>query len=207
MIQLRICEALKKRLRSHHVSQFPRGFAYYVPVLILFTVTSLSLADDYYPANTGDIWLYDSKETGRTDYTQVVVIRRLPDRERRGALKNGVLQVINDFDTDKIREENRFTKDQNGLYLHKAVVHEGKLLVTVTYDAPVKLLKFPLEVGEAWNGTSRLKITVEGEYLQFGQATIQVDGEYVYSGEVHGEEIVFGVFETDRYKCRRAGCR
>jgi len=106
-----------------------------------------------------------------------------------------VLQVINDFDTDKIREENRFTKDQNGLYLHKAVVHEEKFLVTVTYDAPVKLLKFPLVVGEAWNGTSCLKITVEGEYLQFGQATIQGDGEYIYSGKVHGEEIVSDVFE------------
>ena len=50
-------------------------------------------------------------------------------------------------------------------------------------------------VGEAWNGVSRLKITVEGEYLQFGQATIQVDGEYIYSGKVHGEEIVSDVFE------------
>ena len=117
----------------------------------------MSLADDYYPLNLGDLWLYAAKVTGQANYTQLVVIRQLPSKDRRGKLKDGVLQVISNFDTEDIVEEDQFTKDGNGLNLHKAIVHEGKLLITVTYDSPVRLLKFPLDSEQTWEGKSKWK--------------------------------------------------
>jgi hypothetical protein len=114
-----------------------------------------------------------------------------------------VLQVISNFDTEDIVEEDQFTKDGNGLNLHKAIVHEGKLLITVTYDSPVRLLKFPLDSEQTWEGKSKMEIELKGEFLQYGQTKIQVLGNYVYKGTVMGEETVSNAIETDAYTCRK----
>ena len=129
---------------------------------LIFGITTMVAAQNYYPTNIGNIWVMESEDkTERLTYTLEASEESINGKEL------ALLKITTEtLGTDSIITEKFFVDfDEDGIKLHKFEVELGSAALGVAAGIlypPILFYPLSLELGDSWKFTTDLEVNLVG---------------------------------------------
>ena len=129
---------------------------------LIFGITTMVAAQNYYPTNIGNIWVMESEDkTERLTYTLEASEESINGKEL------ALLKITTEtLGTDSIITEKFFVDfDEEGIKLHKFEVELGSAALGVAAGVlypPILFYPLSLELGDSWKFTTDLEVNLVG---------------------------------------------